>query len=238
METIKAFLELKFKSYQLAILFIISISVPGILTLFYFYRELFDSYDLNRLIMLIFAISSALLISGYFICSTMLSIALIRNENKDIISDDDSYQELSFTTSSLYSIILFLLLFVIFYLFEIKNVRLFILILISVEIVYGIIYLLAVNKLFDDIVIEYKEEEAEYLKGEEDNSEKIKQKRKELYKLKRELAITEADLIEKKEFQFLRTHQERRNAILKLEDRIFGLKEKIKSVEAEIDELE
>jgi fatty acid desaturase len=63
-EIISSLAVIKMTTYQLVILFILSFIVPGTLIMFYFYRDIFVSYDLTRTFLIIIAISTVFVMTS------------------------------------------------------------------------------------------------------------------------------------------------------------------------------
>ena len=238
MEALKILSSLKFKSFHLAIQFLITISLPGILILFYFYRPLFDSYDYFRLLMLQTAISFCLLVCSYSLCSCILFLFEMKH-SKDaaIMSEDDSLESL-FSISSLFSLIIFLALFLIYFLIGSRNIHSFILWFIGVEILYSILTYHGLNIIFKELKEKYQQE-AERAKEIEKNKElKRTQLKDDILKYKNSLKLLELKLDKAGEFQFLRTPKEKSTQITIITNKINWTKDTLKGLETELRELD
>ena len=217
MEALKILTSLKFKSFHLAIQFLITISLPGILILFYFYRPLFDSYDYFRLLMLQTAISFCLLVCSYSLCSALLFLFEMKHsKDSAIMSEDDSLETL-FSISSLFSLIIFLVLFLIYFLTGSHNLHSFILWFIGVEILYSFLTYHGLNIIFKELKENYQKED--------------------ILKYKNSLKLLELKLDKAGEFQFLRTPKEKSTQISILTNKINWTKDTLKGLETELREL-
>jgi len=83
---INALSGVKMITYQLVILFTLSFIVPGTLIMFYFYRDIFVSYDLTKLFLIIIAVSTI------FVMASKGAIDIIGTKYSKYLSEKENEQ--------------------------------------------------------------------------------------------------------------------------------------------------
>lgn len=233
MELLNTLSNLKFKSFHLVIMFLITMTVPGILILFYFYRDFFNVYDLSRLVMLQIGISTALLVSSYILSSLIILIIEMNIEN-EIFDNENESMEGIFQMSSMISLFLLFLILLIYYLIGSKNFYSFIICFICSEIFYGII---ATISLIYFIKEKIKQEIAknEIINNKTDDTQTQRNIiLNEIRKYDRLLVKAEINRDKIYQFQLLRTPDEKEKQLLNAKKRIESIKNKIQQLGNEL----
>jgi hypothetical protein len=234
MELFKILSEMKFKSYHYAIQFIISITVPGILILFYFYNSIFNDYDFYRLMLIVFAISSTLFICSYAICSAILVSLERKFESIELATDENETLEVLFLMSSQFSLVNLCLLLFIYFLVGSKNIHSFIGYYVIIEILYGVLANFVLRTTINEALkkIEIKKEKA--IEAEKNKELRIQSLKEDLFDSNKKLKFAELELERVNEFQFFRTFQTKRLQILSITDKIKRIKSNIEQIQSNI----
>ncbi len=92
-ELFKLLGNIKFFAYQTVVQFLISVLIPGTLTLLYFFPAKFDTLDIFRLIITIISAGGAFLVFTHIL--VILTIGVLKSINMLIFMTDDDIQEQS-----------------------------------------------------------------------------------------------------------------------------------------------
>lgn len=237
MEIVKVLSNLKIKSYFMAFMFLFTITVPGILILFHFFREIFMSFDTLRLFMLIGTIGVGIYLISFLISASLFGILLFEHKDIELIEDENSLLEGIFVTSSQLSLIFIFLLSTIFYFTHNFNFLSFTIWFIVSEFIYSLITVWVLHKLILVLKNEEKIEKEENEKAEADRILKVEQLSNEISKLKKSLKQFQNEETETRKFKFLRSQSEKDNQLSAIMAKIDETNFSIKNKEEELQKL-
>lgn len=118
--TLHPLLQIKTETYQLIIIFLLSLIIPGTLIMFYFYRNYFEAYDLTRLFLLIITISMPVVLTTLPLA---ICLALIKKDDENKNTDDGV---VGLILSLLYSLSSFFVAFFVCFIFKLHSKGVFI----------------------------------------------------------------------------------------------------------------
>ena len=137
------------KTYNIIILFVISLLVPGILILFYFFKNYFETYSIAKFILLSISFSSAFVFVAYLLSLWSFVIILFHHRPESvgqIIENEDEFFEIVVIVGILHTLLGFFISLTIVALLWKHNFTVFVISYVIIEIVLGVLWLVS---LFD-----------------------------------------------------------------------------------------
>lgn len=148
-KVIETILNIKLKTYNIIILFVISLLVPGVLILFYFFRNYFETCSIAKFILLAISFSSAFVFVAYLLSLWSFVIILLHYGSESIgknIENENEFFEIVVIVGVLNSLLGFFISLTIAALLWKHNFTVFVISYVIIEIVLGVLWLVS---LFD-----------------------------------------------------------------------------------------
>jgi len=240
MELIKALSNLKTKSYYMAFMLLFTLTVPGILILFHFFRDIFLTYDTLHLLMLIGTIGVGMYIVSYLLSASVLAILFFIHKDNDIEGDEideNDFLEMVFVMSSQLTLLFMFLLSSIYYFKGDFNFLSFVIWFVGLELLYAILTGIGLNSMLKDVIKEEHKKKEEHEKAEADRLLKVELLSKEINSIKKQKQQIINKLKEVKRFKFMRTNNQKQNEIQAIEHEKTELDKELEEKENELEQL-